>query len=83
MCEEINRANCSSSVGYGWLYGCQSIVPVVTHKQQWNFWTGEPVFPLTRKSERSVARQALDSRSNRVGTLGVTPGATSRDESTH
>lgn len=83
MREEINRANCSSLVSYGWLYGCQSIFPVVTHKQQRNFWTGEPVFPLTRKSERSVARQALDSRSNRVGTLGVTPGATSRDESTH
>lgn len=83
MCEEINRANCSSSVGYGWLCGCQSIFPVVNHKQRRNFWTGEPVFPLTRKSERSVARQALDSRSNRVGTLGVTPGATSRDESTH
>lgn len=63
--------------------GCQSSFPVVTHKQQGNFWTGEPVFPPTRKSERSVARQALDSRSNRAGTLGVTPGATSRDESTH
>lgn len=83
MYEEINRANCSSSIGDGWLYGCQSIFPVVTHKQQRNFWTGEPVFPLTRKSERSVARQALDSRSNRAGTLGVTPGATSRDESAH
>ena len=28
-----------------------------------------------------MARQALDGRSNRAGTLGVTPGATSRDES--
>lgn len=83
MCKEIHRANRSSSIGYGWIYGCQSISPVVTHKQQWNFWTGEPVFPLTRKSERSMARQALDSRSNRAGTLGVTPGATSRDESAH
>lgn len=69
--------------GYGWLCGCQSIFPVVTHKQRGNFWTGEAVFPPTRKSERSVARQALDSRSNRAGTLGVTPGATSRDESAH
>lgn len=30
-----------------------------------------------------MARQALDGRSNRAGTLGVTPGATSRDESAH
>lgn len=28
-----------------------------------------------------MARQALYGRSNRAGTLGVTPGATSRDES--
>lgn len=28
-----------------------------------------------------MARQALDGRSNGAGTLGVTPGATSRDES--
>lgn len=27
-----------------------------------------------------MARQALNSRSNRAGTLGVTPGATSRHE---
>ncbi|KAI4807594.1 hypothetical protein KUCAC02_027394, partial [Chaenocephalus aceratus] len=41
----------------------------------------EPLSPLTGKSEGAVARQALDGRSNRAGTLGVTPGATSRDES--
>lgn len=35
---------------------------------------------MTGKSEGAVARQALDGRSNRAGTLGVTPGATSRDE---
>lgn len=42
-----------------------------------------PVSPLTGKSEGAMARQALDGRSNRAGTLGVTPGATSRDESAH
>lgn len=48
-----------------------------------NVWTGEAVSPLTKKSESAVARQALDGRSNRAGTLGVTPGATSRDERAH
>lgn len=35
---------------------------------------------MTGKSEGAMARQALNGRSNRAGTLGVTPGATSRDE---
>ncbi|KAI9513831.1 hypothetical protein NQZ68_039203 [Dissostichus eleginoides] len=69
--------------GYGCslLYSRQSVCLAVTQKKQWNFWTGEPLSPLTGKSEGAVARQALDGRSNRAGTLGVTPGATSRDES--
>lgn len=49
--------------------------------KRWNFWTGKPLSLLTGKSEGAVARQELDGRSKRAGTLGVTPGATSRDES--
>lgn len=63
------------------LYNSQLLSLAITQNYKWNFWTGEPLSPLTGKSEGAVARQALDGRSNRAGTLGVTPGATSRDES--